>query len=390
MLVNAGTTMDKRRRILFFTGSLGKGGAEMHLLRLANHLDSERYAVTIAVLEGGGDYEPMLKDSVDIAVLDVGPGPTLLRYLKAMRPLRKLVEALQPDLVCPVMDLPAIAALRSLRQLTVPIVPLVQCVPSYAYGKQGGFSGRLIYQGMRRLYPEAARVIALTHGVAADVRAIVGPSAPTIDVIHNAGVDETVRASARRAQREKPERPLGPLMVACGRLMPVKGYSDLLTAMAQLVREEPEAKLWIVGEGPEREALEALIEELDLEGAVELKGFQSDPFAYMAAADVFVLSSLHEGFGNVIVEAMACDTPVVSTDCPHGPGEIINHGNTGLLVPPAEPEKMADALLRLIRDGSLQGALSLAGRERSEDFSAESIARQYERVFDLTTESSPR
>ncbi|MCS4188096.1 glycosyltransferase [Salinibacter ruber] len=159
-----------------------------------------------------------------------------------------------------------------------------------------------------------------------------------------------------------------------------KGYPYLLDAFRR-VRDERQAELWILGEGDQRSTIESRIEELGLVENVSLLGFRNNPFKFMAAADVFVLSSLWEGFGNVIVEAMACGTPVVATDCPHGPGEIITHEKNGLLVPPADSDALSNALLRVLRDQSLKEQLTENGKERARDFHASKIGQQYLGLF---------
>jgi glycosyltransferase involved in cell wall biosynthesis len=154
----------------------------------------------------------------------------------------------------------------------------------------------------------------------------------------------------------------------------------LLEAFQKTLLQE-EAELWILGEGSERPKIEAQIERLNIEENVSLFGFRENPFKFMAAADIFVLPSLWEGFGNVIAEAMACGTPVVSTDCPHGPGEIITHGENGLLVPPANPDALSKALLQLLEDQDLRRELSKNGERRAQDFHVSEIGRQYLDLF---------
>jgi glycosyltransferase involved in cell wall biosynthesis len=115
---------------------------------------------------------------------------------------------------------------------------------------------------------------------------------------------------------------------------------------------------------------------------VSFEGFQANPFAFMRAADVFVLSSEFEGFGNVIVEAMAVGTPVVATDCPYGPEEILDGGRYGCLVPPGDPQALADALARVLADPALRARMSAAGRERARAFSSQAIADEYAALFE--------
>src|SRR6185369_7788029 len=174
--------------------------------------------------------------------------------------------------------------------------------------------------------------------------------------------------------------PQRPLLVACGRLKALKGFDYLLDALVE-VRKTIPASLWIIGEGEQRAALETKIKRLRLEDSVKLLGFQQNPFKYMAAADLFVLSSLYEGFGNVIVEAMACGVPVVATDCPYGPGEIIEDGKNGILAPPANALALAAAILRVLKDESMREKLSFEGRDRANDFDAQTIADAYGELF---------
>lgn len=112
-----------------------------------------------------------------------------------------------------------------------------------------------------------------------------------------------------------------------------------------------------------------------------MPGFRSNPFAYMARAEAFALSAVWEGFGSVVIEAMACGTPVVSIDCPSGPGEIITDRVDGLLVPPADPTRLAAALERVLVDRALASRMSQAGRLRAQAFAPSVIVRQYEETL---------
>ncbi|NER82856.1 MAG: glycosyltransferase family 4 protein, partial [Leptolyngbya sp. SIO1D8] len=206
------------------------------------------------------------------------------------------------------------------------------------------------------------------------------PQSGPIDIIYNAGVDDGVLQGAM-ATAVLPDRPAHcPLLVACGRLHPQKGYPYLLEAIAKVKQQLP-IQLWILGEGSLRSTLERQIETLGLTDTVRLLGFQANPYQYMAAADVFVLSSLYEGFGNVIVEAMACGVPVVATDCPHGPAEILEHGKSGLLAPPGDADALAQQILTFLENPSLRETLVRQGLVRSQAFQASNIAANYAQIF---------
>ena len=221
-------------------------------------------------------------------------------------------------------------------------------------------------------------VVALSRGVQGDLLSISPALTDKSEVIYNAGFDQDVVVQSQQAI----ERPPGeqPLLVACGRLTRQKGFPYLINAMVEIRKRLP-AHLWIVGEGEDRDALTRQIRETGLSSCVRLLGFQQNPYRYMSAADVFVLSSLWEGFGNVIVEAMACGVPVVSTACPHGPEEILCHEESGLLVPVADARSLAAAVVRVLDDGQLRSRLSQVGQQRAMEFSAEQVARSYEATF---------
>lgn len=367
--------------LLFVTTVLGGGGAEKHLLRVANHLDRERFRVSLALVKPEGEFEPSLSPDVKKFYLNARrDGSTTMRALQSVGPLRRLVERERPDLVFSVIDLVNLLSVYAARgaRPRPKVVLGVQTPPSIAYDSWHPVS-KLILSLMPRMYPDADAVVALSKGVAEDLGALVPRTRGRVSVIHNAGVEPDVRASARESLSSE-ERPGGPLVVACGRLKPLKGFAHLIDALAE-VRKTTPAHLWIVGEGEQRAELERKIERLGLRDCVRLLGFHENPYRYMAAADVFVLSSLFEGFGNVIVEAMACGAPVVATDCPYGPREIIRDGESGLLVEPANVASLARGILRVLTDEELKRRLAANGLERARDFEAESIAGEYGELF---------
>lgn len=136
-----------------------------------------------------------------------------------------------------------------------------------------------------------------------------------------------------------------------------------------------------MGEGEDRGRLEYLIKELKLENDVSLLGFVENPYAYMQRSDVFVLSSRWEGFGNVLVEAMACGCPVVSTNCPSGPAEILGNGEYGILVPVEDVEKMAKSIIKILTNKELREELSNKALKRAKEFHVEKAVEKYLQIF---------
>ena len=168
------------------------------------------------------------------------------------------------------------------------------------------------------------------------------------------------------------------VIAAAGRLSPEKNMPLLLQALSILKKQGEKIKLLIVGEGGEREKLENLSKSLGIHDDVVFAGFQSNPFKFLKKADIFVHTCMVEGFGNVIIEAMACGLPVVATDCPYGPREIIEHGRNGLLVPLYDVDALADSINSLLADESARQIMSEAAVKRANDFSVEKMVGAYE------------
>lgn len=371
----------RKLRVLFFTSALATGGAEMHMLRVINHLDREQFEPILAVVRSGGSYESALRDDVPMHVVGLTCKSSTLGMASVIGPLRRLIEAQRPDVICSFLDHANTMVLLTARRLSYQpkLVLGVQNPPSIRYRRTRSLLSRLMLSSIVRMYPRADKIVALTRGVGEDIVSLSPRCAPLIEVIYNAGTDDRVLQGA--AEPLPPDAaPPRPLLVACGRLTEQKGYPYLLEAFKQ-VREKIPAHLWILGQGHLREEIEATIERESWQDCVRLLGFQDNPYQYMAAADIFVLSSIFEGFGNVIVEAMASGAPIVATDCPYGPGEIIENGKNGLLVPTADPDALAAAILKVLSDDKLKQCLASNGRLRAQDFFAGTIAAAYGDLF---------
>lgn len=231
---------------------------------------------------------------------------------------------------------------------------------------------------MRRYYPRVTRLIAVSDGVNADLCELSRLPSSQIVTVRNPVVDGSLRALAL----EPVDHPWvkdsnAPVIVSVGRLIHSKDYPTLLRAMPLL--DNRAARLVILGEGVDRPKLEQLIRELCLEDRVHLPGFVDNPFSWIRAARVFALSSLFEGSGNVLVEAMALGTPVVTTDCPSGPAEILDGGRHGHLVPMRDPVALAAALDTALSHPVDKDQLMAATRP----FEVAESARNYLRVLNI-------
>jgi len=196
----------------------------------------------------------------------------------------------------------------------------------------------------RSVLERAEGLIAVSRGVADDFVAATRIERERVRVVYNPIVDSSLVARAAESA-DHPWLAGGgpPVILGVGRLTGQKDFATLVSAFA-LVRARRPCRLLIIGEGEERERLEALARMLGMQDALDLAGFQPNPLPFMREARLLVLSSRWEGFGNVLVEALYCGTPVVSTDCPHGPREVLADGKYGRLVPVGDPQALADAI----------------------------------------------
>jgi glycosyltransferase involved in cell wall biosynthesis len=230
-----------------------------------------------------------------------------------------------------------------------------------------------------KVYPYADRIVSVSHGVADDLAATAGLHRQSIDTIYNPVVsDDFDRDVSEPLEHAWFAPDSAPVIVAAGRLTAAKGFDVLLRAFARLRSQRP-ARLLLLGDGAERRALGAQITDLGLEQDAELCGFVANPYPYMARADLFVLSSRYEGLGNVLIEALACGCPVVSTDCPSGPREILDGGRFGALVPVGDAEALATTMAETLDHPSDRELLRARGRM----FNLEQTAQEYASILQL-------
>jgi len=222
-------------------------------------------------------------------------------------------------------------------------------------------SGRMMQAIISRTYPMADRVLAASRDVKTGLEELGVPS-QMIEIAHN---PVELPPNQDRSPRALGPRP--PVITTVGRLVDLKDHPTLIRAFA-LLRERREARLQIVGVGPNEDQLITLAAELGVVRDVHLLGWRDNPYSVLQESDIFVLSSTTEGFGIVIVEALACGLPVVSTDCKGGPREILQDGHSGLLVPVGDHHAMASAVLRLVEDEYLYSEMSARASQRARDF----------------------
>jgi glycosyltransferase involved in cell wall biosynthesis len=224
------------------------------------------------------------------------------------------------------------------------------------------FFGDKLPMLVRQWYPRADAIVAVSNGVADDLSIVAGLPRQRITTIYN-GIDIERVLGLKDEPLEDAWFAAGspPVILAVGRLDRQKDYPTLLKAFS-LVRARFEARLLILGEGEERGRLQSIIDNLEYRHDVRMPGAERNPFRYMGRARLLVLSSAWEGLPTVLLEALACGCPIVSTDCPSGPREILDRGALGELVPPGDAEALAAAISRTLSSPLNRAPLRARGR----------------------------
>jgi N-acetylgalactosamine-N,N'-diacetylbacillosaminyl-diphospho-undecaprenol 4-alpha-N-acetylgalactosaminyltransferase len=232
---------------------------------------------------------------------------------------------------------------------------------------------------IRKLYPNSDKIIAISEGVKTDLITNFNIPEKLIDVIYNPiDIDAIKKQSEEKIEHRWLNDESLKTIISVGRLEKQKNHTLLIRSFQEVRSRLPDTRLIILGEGNERKNLHQLLSDLKLESYVELPGVFDNPFAYLSKANVFVLSSDFEGFGNVIIEAMACNCPVISTDCPSGPNEIISNNENGILVPVGDRDKLSNAIISLLRNKPYRELLANNAQKRVRDFNLDNIMLKYE------------
>ena len=378
--------MDKIK-VTFFLQNLEVGGAERSLVRLANAINKKYFEVSFLLCSVRGALLQNL--SKEIKVVD-------LKSPHASRSLIKVVKYLhkeKPDIILSALEhinLISIAASFFCRKKPKVIITersTLSRLHKYAAHKTSHILvARFIMPYLAKIfYKKADLIICVSKGVADDISKIIG-DLPSIKVIYNPVTDDSILKLVTEPITDFNISKEGlPIIIAVGRLTKAKDYSTMLKAVSIVLKDMP-VRLLIVGDGEEREKIENFIKENGISDSVHLLGFQKNPLKYMAKADIFVLSSVIEGFPNVLVEAMACGVPVISTDCQSGPSEIIENGKNGLLVPVGDENLLAQAIVKLLKNLELRSEFSKEGKKRAQYFSIEKSVKEFEDIFKKMSE----
>jgi glycosyltransferase involved in cell wall biosynthesis len=367
----SGFSMEKKR-IAFILASLGGGGVERMTLNLAEEFTKRGYEVDLLVADAKGEYQDFVPSSVNLIDLNKP------RLLSCVPDIRKYMAEKKPDAFISAKDYINLAVIMAklLAKSKTNLIVSTRVNISRQLEVLNSRSFKVIARMVKHFYRFADHIVGVSKGVADDLHNITEIDKKKIHVVYNPVVTEELLAKAQQEVNHPWFKEDVPVVVTVGRFDKAKDYPTLLNAM-RVLQDSKKVRLIVVGDGPEKDHLRSLVDQYKLNDVVDFAGFQSNPYPYMRKADLFVLSSAYEGFGNVVAEALAVGTPIVSTDCPSGPGEILDGGKYGTLV------KVGDyiALSQAIKD-TLENPIPKEKLiERSLFFTIKNSADSYEKLI---------
>ena len=364
--------MTGQRPLAFYVPSLTVGGAERVTVTIANGLAEQEYNVDLLVSFCEGEFKKEVRSDVRLIDLEtpsipgIGIGaavPALRRYLRTESPSMIFSQMTYANDVC--------LFAHGLVGSDAVAVPTVH----NTLGVQESPKEKFVEWLAGRLSDRADQFVAVSDGAAESIVEHVGVSPEDVTVLHNPIPVEEVRMRSREpVDHEWVGVPEYEVVLGVGRLEPQKNFGSFLKAFKRVHEARPQTRAIIVGRGSERGELRQLVRDLGISDRVSFPGYVDNPYGYMAGASVLAMSSVHEGLPTVIIEALACGCPVVSTDCPSGPYEILEGGEVGPLVPVGDESALADEIHTTLADPPQKERLI----ERARDFAPEAVLRDYE------------
>lgn len=356
--------------LLVVSTTLNTGGAQRVTSTLLKHFDRTTVGAALCLLRDDVGYP--IPNDVPVHVLGYRG---LWTFPQTVRRLRSLIDELRPDVV--------LSNVNATNMITGWALRATRHHPAWV--ARMGNSPLHHDRGLRRwaaraVYPMVSQLVANSRGLAQEMVACYPFANGRVEVIENPTDFDAIDELAR--QHTAVQRPRsGAVVIAAGRLSRQKRYDILLRAFAR-VRKTVESQLWICGDGPELRSLKASARRLGIAEDVRWLGFVENPYALMRQADVFVMTSDHEGLPNALIEAQGLGLPAVATRCPHGPEEIIEHGATGLLVPVGDIELIGQALDQLLRNPALRAGMGAAASQRVRaQFDCRALTKTWEKLL---------
>jgi len=376
------------RKIMFVIPSLGGGGAERVASNLLIEFSKKDVELLIVLFNKSSEkiyYN--LPHAVKVRHIGISPISNIMyagvKFIVLIIKLAKIIRDEKPDSVLCFMDYTNIIGILSniLAGSKARITISVRTSPTLHFRRYArGFFNDVISVFMKLLYNKADAVIAVSEWIRNDLIDNFNIDRARVVVIHNPVDIRSIDTLAAQGVAHPWYSEDIPIIFTAGRLSKEKGLDYLIKAFA-IARKRCILRLVIMGEGAEEDALRNLSRSLAFDEDVAFLGFNKNPYQYMKRSAIYVLPSLYEGFPNVLVEAMACGLPVISTMYNPGANEIIQHEKNGLLVPVADEKALAAAILRLLNNPEESERYACEAKKKVEDYTLDKIADQYDRVL---------
>jgi glycosyltransferase involved in cell wall biosynthesis len=341
------------KRIAFFLADFGIGGAEKVSANLIQEMSKRGITIDLVLIKQEDSYFNETTNQLgsylseipsEVRVINLGSE----RAIKATLPFAKYLQQYKPWAVIShlhYVNVIAVLAKQIARSDTRLILVEHNTISA---AKSNTKSYAVVKLLMKLLYPKATSIVAVSQAASRSLEEYLGFAPEKVQTIYNPVVNQHLFTKAEQSlDHAWFQKDSAPVFLAVGRLTEQKDFPTLIKAFARL-RQQKNAHLLILGEGEQRKELSDLIQSLGLIEDVHLDGFASNPYAYMSRAAAFVLSSRWEGLPTVLIEAMACGCPVISTDCPSGPREILDSGLYGNLVPVGDEQALCQAMLQIL------------------------------------------
>lgn len=367
----------EKKKLLFVISSLVGGGSERVITTILNHLNKEKYEISLVLFIKGGHYLSQIPDDVKLYDLKKKSRFSFLRLIFC---LNGLFRKIKPNTVISFMAYTNLVVLLAKFLSGCKFNLVISIRTNLGYANLFAKFKRIKYFLYKRTFNFADHIVVPSVGIKKDLEKTFGIDQKKINIINNPIDLEKIKELKEELVEDLEIEKCKPFLITVGSLTRPKGYHYLLRAFS-IIKKEIDEKFLILGTGKDEAKLKSLVNELGIREEVFFLGFQKNPYKFMKTASIFIISSIWEGFPNVILEAMVCGVPVISTDCPFGPREIITNGKNGILVPPADEKALSEAILALLKDSALRRNFSEEGKKRAEDFRIEKIIPQYEELF---------
>ncbi|MCA9208465.1 MAG: glycosyltransferase [Planctomycetales bacterium] len=385
---------DPRIRVLCAIGEMSGGGSERQMLGILKRLDRERFAPHLYLISPGGELLPEVPDDVPVSIFWQRyerprfnwPGRI---HQAQVADLARVIREHAIDVIYDRTYHMTMITARAAERTRVPRASVIVSNPRVDFETNRERFRWLKLPMLRRAYRTADQVVAVSEGTARLAAEFFHLPPERIQTIYNFVDAERLQAASEVPSDWERERFH---IVAAGRLHEAKGYPLLLRAVRDAVHKNGlrQILLHILGVGPQEGELKRLMDEYGLASHVRLEGFQPNPFSYLRASNLFVLSSIYEGLPNVLIEAMMVGTPVVSTDCPSGPREILRDGKFGQLTPPKDAGALTGAIVDAVENEASWRLRATQAREYAErTFGPEAGIERVEKLLLELTKLGP-